>query len=72
MEAKSEREKEMKVDRQDFLLRLQAVRSGLDDRGTAYLSDCYLFSEGDVITYDTEVYCSIGSGLEEDFEGGGS
>lgn len=59
----------MKLKREEFLRRLEAVRAGLAQRETVEQSTCFVFERGHVYTFDGEMSVSGPSGLEEDVTG---
>lgn len=55
----------MKVDRQEFLTKLQLVQPGLAEKGEVIeQSSCFVFDKGRVFTFNDEVACSTKSGLD--------
>ena len=56
-----------KINRELLFKRLELVSFGLSAKAIIEQSDCFVFAEGRVATYDGEVSCSIESGV--DFEG---
>jgi hypothetical protein len=59
----------MRVGREDFLLKLNTVRAGLSGREIIEQSSCFVFSKGEVATFNDEVSCRGPSGLPDDFKG---
>jgi len=55
----------MKVNREKLLCELESVRPGLTPKETIEQSSCFVFKDGRVMTFNDEVFCSIGSSLEE-------
>lgn len=59
-----------RVDRSTLLTALETARAGLAQRaGTVEQSVCYVFRDGDVITFDDEAAVRGPSGLPKDFRG---
>lgn len=56
----------MRVTRSEFLQKLEAVQSGLSPRGIIEQSNCFVFKNGQVITYNDEIACRATSGLPAD------
>lgn len=59
----------MRVRREEFLQRLQAVHPGTTKRGIIEQSDCFAFQDGKVITFNGEVSCSTKSTLPSKITG---
>ncbi len=59
----------MKLDRNEFIERLEAVAGGLSNREIIDQADCVVFKSGMMRTFNDEISCQIESGLEDDFEG---
>lgn len=58
-----------KIDREDFLNRLLVVRAGLSPREYVEQSSCFVFDDGEVMTYNDEVACIKRSGLTASIRG---
>lgn len=59
----------MDVDREVFLRNLETVTPGLSPREIVEQSSCFVFKDGEVITYNDEVSCRGPSGLDASIEG---
>lgn len=63
----------IKVNREDFLSRLQYVEPGLtkerDEKVSIEQSDCFCFKDGRILSYNDELSCRIPSKLGKEFEG---
>lgn len=59
----------IRVNRGEFLQRLEAVVPGLSVKGILEQSASFVFREGMVITFNGEVACRAKSGLPDDFTG---
>lgn len=59
----------MRLNREAFLARLESVRPGCSAKEVIEQSHCFAFKNGDVFTFNGEVACRAGSGLEKTFEG---
>ena len=59
----------MKVNREELLRRLSAVEAGWSPRPTVEQSDCLVFQDGQVITFNDEVSCRAPSGLDRAIRG---
>lgn len=59
----------MKINREEFLRRLESVQAGLSKREILEQSDCFIFQGKRVITYNDEVSCRGPSGLDDSFQG---
>lgn len=59
----------MRVEREDFLRRLQTVKAGLSARDIIEQSCCFIFQDGQVATFNDEVSCHTSSGLDDKFVG---
>lgn len=62
-------EGKMKIDREEFLRRLESVQAGLSKREILEQSDCFIFQSRRVVTYNDEVSCRGPSGLDDSFQG---
>lgn len=58
-----------RVERAEFLRRLEAVQPGLSARDILEQSSCFVFRRGRVITFNDEVACRTPSSLPEEFTG---
>lgn len=58
----------VRVNREEFLTRLQSVQAGLSTKEMVAQSSCFIFKRGRVITFNDEVACWGDSGLPDDFE----
>lgn len=58
-----------RVNREEFLNRLQAVQPGLSAKEVLEQSSCFAFSDGKILTYNEETSCRIPSKLGKDFAG---
>lgn len=58
----------MRVNRQDFLQQLEAVSPGLSPKGLLEQSECFVFKDGEVVTYNEEISCRHPTNLKK-FEG---
>jgi DNA polymerase III sliding clamp (beta) subunit (PCNA family) len=54
----------MKVSREDILTQLESVIPGLAQREILEQSDCFVFKNGEVMTYNEEVACRIATPLD--------
>ena len=59
----------MIVTKENFLTSLESVQGGLSPKQTTEQSDCYIFLNGEVITYNEEVCCRCPSGLDSTIKG---
>lgn len=59
----------MRISRELFLHNLESVHPGLDKRETIQQSDCFIFQESQVMTFNDEVACRGQSGLDASFTG---
>ncbi len=59
----------MKVNRKALLLALQAVSPGLSPKDKIEQSSCFVFANGEVITFNDDVACRTISGLPKDLAG---
>lgn len=59
----------IRVNREEFLSKLQSVSAGLSSREVIEQSDCICFKDGYVMTYNEEVACRMPSKLGNDFLG---
>jgi hypothetical protein len=60
---------ETRVNREEFLRALQNVRAGLAQREILEQSTCFVFTEGQVITYNDDTACRGPSGLPDQASG---
>lgn len=59
----------MRINRERLLQRLEAVQAGLSPKEVVQQSSCYIFSKGQVLTYNDEIACSCESDLDKKFTG---
>lgn len=59
----------IRVNRVELLQRLEAVQPGLSPRQILEQSDCFVFKDGRVVTFNDEVSCSTKSPFPKDFTG---
>lgn len=59
----------MRIDRQTFLHALEGVRPGLSPKAVLEQSDCFAFLDGQIITYNEEIYCCAPTTLPSEFNG---
>jgi len=58
-----------RVQREEFLQKLLAVQPGLSAKEVIEQSSCFVFQNGQVMTYNDEVACVAKSGMDGKFEG---
>lgn len=56
-----------KINKNKFLQQLETVRPGLCNKGIIEQSTCFVFTNGNVVTYNEEIFCRNKSGLPKDF-----
>ena len=59
----------LRVNREEFLHRLETVQPGMSKREILEQSSCFCFKNGEVFTFNDETFCRTSSGLPKDFEG---
>lgn len=59
----------VKVNKDEFLGRLDQVKAGLSPKEIVEQSSCFAFADGDVFTFNEEVACRVKSGLPKEFRG---
>ncbi len=59
----------MQVNREIFLHSLESVQPGLSPREIVEQSSCFIFQNGEVLSFNDEMACRSPSGLDESFEG---
>lgn len=59
----------MKVNRANFIKALESVKSGLDTKGIIEQSTCFVFKNGEVVTFNDKLSCKGPSLLDPTFEG---
>jgi DNA polymerase III sliding clamp (beta) subunit (PCNA family) len=58
-----------RVNREDFLGRLQSVQAGLSSKELLEQSSCFCFRDGEILSFNDEVACRTKSGLLKKFTG---
>ncbi len=58
-----------RVNRMEFLQKLESVRGGLTTKAVLDQSNCFVFRRGRIITFNDEVACSVRSGLGKELSG---
>lgn len=56
------------ANREDLLTRLQCVQAGLSNKDVVAQSSCFIFKNGEVITFNDEISCRYRSGLANEIE----
>ncbi len=59
----------MRVDREELLQKLRSVQAGLTTREVIEQSSCFVFKDGEIITYNDEVACRCESPFGDDLTG---
>lgn len=59
----------MRIIREGFLQKLESVHAGISPREIIQQSSCFVFKNGEVVTYNDEVSCRASSGLDKTFIG---
>lgn len=59
----------IKVNREQFLLKLKSVEAGLSPREIVEQSSCFAFKDGKIRTFNEDIACSVPSGLPSDVLG---
>lgn len=57
------------INREEFLSKLQMVQAGLSQKEIIQQSDCFVFEDGVIRTFNDEIACTVKSDLSEDFKG---
>lgn len=65
----SEKKTHVSINRVNFLEKLQAISPGLAKREVVEQSNCYVFTDGNIITYNDLICCRIQSDLPTAFKG---
>lgn len=58
-----------RINREKFLQALESVRPGLSQKDIVEQSSCFIFRDGEVMSFNDEVACRMVSGLATDFTG---
>lgn len=62
-------EKDLVINREDFLRQLESVQAGLSKREILEQSDCFIFRDEEVFTYNDDISCRGPTGLDSRIEG---